>query len=193
MKKCSTNKAGVAFLGITIGWIFLLLFILYVGIAPSLLNADPRMETRDGFCHFQIDPYDDDDEVFAGVCASSIYVYPQSGDMADGDAIWKKEYNRGRTPIGVVELIKLQQQDHNTNFGDTGEPGEFILEPAFSLHGNSNNAIKRVRLTGETSNSLCRLVDSNGTVYRTEFWTAVYDLYEDGAVVYTLECRNARN
>ncbi len=157
-------------------------------IIAGFANADPRMETRDEFCHFQIHPNDANDEVFAAGCENSIYVY---GDMADGDAIWIKKYNRGRTPIGIVDDVKREQQDHNTYLGDTGEPGEFILEPRHSLQGGKNAVIKRVRLTGETSDSECNLVDSNGTQYDTEFWTAVYDLYEDGTIVYTLECRNA--
>lgn len=156
----------------------------------KVVNADPRIETRDGFCHFQIDPNDPNDEEFASACQNGIHTY-SNGHMADGDAIWIKRYNRGRTPIGIASLVKLEQVAHNTLLGDTGEAGEFILAPCFQLTRGKPCNIKRVRLTGETSNSLCVLVNSNNQQYTTEFWTAEYDLYDDGTVKYTLECRNA--
>lgn len=169
--------------------ITIILTILYAfGIAGSV-KADPRMETRDGFCHFQIDPNDQNVEVFAGVCLNSIFVYDNDGhDEADGDAIWVKQYINGRTPIGSVKRL-LQRRA-------TGEQSPKRCKNTWTVPTEeippSEDLLCRVRLTGERTGYDCALVDSNGNEYDTQFWTAVYELTADGMVKYTLTCRNAQ-
>lgn len=153
------------------------------------LKADSRMETRDGFCHFQIDPNDQNVEVFAGVCLNSIFVYDNEGhDEADGDAIWVKQYVNGRTPIGNVRRLLARRA--------TGEPSPRRCRNTWELPNGepvppAQDLLCRVRLTGERTGYDCALVDSNNNNYATRFWTAVYELTADGVIKYTLTCRNA--
>ena len=151
----------------------------------GFLRADQRMETNDGFCHFQIDPNDADVEVFAANCVHSIYA-DQNG-QADGATTYALLYPRGRTPIGNVNGLLRRR--------DAGLPpprGCVRNVPAATAETPPEEDILcRRRLTGERTGAPCNLVDSNGTQYATNFWTAIYDLTADGTVTYSLDCRNA--
>lgn len=165
-----------------------LLVLIYGFMNPAV--ADPRMETRDGFCHFQIDPNDQNVEVFAAVCLHDIFPYKDinGNNQTDGDAIWVKEYVKGRTRIGNVNRLLARRA--------AGEPpprrcrNEWVI-PNGDPVPPAQDLLCKVRLTGERTGDLCVLVDSNGTEYQTEFWTGEYFLTADGVVKYTLTCRNA--
>ncbi len=166
------------------------LAVLTYGFFAGTLKADPRMETRDGFCHFQIDPNDQNVEVFAGDCVNSIFVYDNAGDdEADGDAVWVKQYINGRTPVGNVK--KLLQRRAAGEQSPKRCKNQWVV-PNGDPVAPEQDLLCQVRLTGERSDSCCALVDSNGTEYCTQFWTGVYDLTADGVIKYTLTCRNAQ-
>ena len=189
--KCLLNAGDKALI---IFMIVLGLMLVVAAFFSDKACADPRMETEDGFCHFQISPNDANVEVFAGVCENSIFVYDNQGtDEADGDAIWIKKYARGRTPIGNVrELVKLQNAGEQPpepcknqwDLASNPMPG-FPLAPI-------ENLLCLIRLTGEETGIPCNLVDSNGNTYTTQFWTAKYELFGDKRIVYSLSCRNAQ-
>lgn len=161
----------------------------------DVLNADPRLETNDGFCHFQIDRNNANNEVFAANCEHDIYV--DHNGQAFGYAIETRRYPRGRTPIGNVRALLQQRNDRRQR-----PPGRcrFILPypdypvtiPPPGKVGSPEELLCRLRITGETANNQnCNLVDSNGTQYATRFWTGVYTLFADGTIEYQLDCREA--
>ena len=49
-----------------------IIIFLILTFAASLAYADPRMETRDNFCHMILDPDNTDNEVFVAGCNSQI-------------------------------------------------------------------------------------------------------------------------
>jgi hypothetical protein len=98
--------------------------------------GDQRMETVGGFCHF-ITPEgfannNDDNEVFASNCVSSIRQNQDGTGM--GSTIMEIEY-----PAGAMPFV-----------------GEY-------------------EYTGDETGQECVMVDSNGTNYVTQDWTATYE------------------
>ncbi len=170
-------------------------FILgYTGV----LQADPRMETNDGFCHMQISRNNANNEVFVANCRNDIY--QDNNGQGFGYAIERRTYPRGRTPIGNVrgiisQLNRGQQRPPGRcrfSLNQEFPPAEPIPIPAPGQVGDPDLLLCTLRLTDEnTPNQDCNLVDSNNTQYATNDWTAVYRLYADGTVEYRLDCRNA--
>ena len=81
--------------------------LLLIVLLPTIVWADPRMETRGNFCHFIHNIDNSDDESFIADCGSQISVNDTRG-VAHGFAY----VERKRVPVFLDEIaMQLEQGD----------------------------------------------------------------------------------
>ena len=155
---------------------FIIGITLVFGLA-TIAKADQRFESVGGFCHFVLNPNNDDNEIFFANCKNSIRV--NDDGTADGSTMHTVSYPKGAEPI-------------NASVAMVGA-------------GNHHAAIAQWLSTATViADTSCVMVDSNGTAYETTDWTARYILIErqrkpvevgggwtPAKVRYELVCNNA--
>ena len=79
--------------------IYLMVLVLF----SSVVQADQRFETVGGFCHFVLNPENDDNEVFFANCQNSIV---QNNDgTGRGSTIIEVKYPFGSAPIEKTLIL----------------------------------------------------------------------------------------
>ena len=112
--------------------------------------ADPRMETNNNFCHFIMDPYNTDFEVFIAGCNAEITV-------AQKVTVAPKATTSGAN----------QTECENENYSASGYGKVEKVIPASAI---SIPPGKSLVFTNNSSNTPCTMVESNGREYRSNNW-----------------------
>jgi hypothetical protein len=82
----------------------LISIILCFVLAVNVSYADQRMETVGGFCHFVVDPNNDDNEVFFANCENSIAVNNQTATSST----FKQVFYAGYDDVPISKTLKFK-------------------------------------------------------------------------------------
>ena len=141
-------------------------------------NADQRMETWQGLCHYNYDVNDDDNEVYYANCENTIDTYDNgNGRLAKSSSEKNKTYTLKDATFPVIK-------DFN-HIGNATDPEKY---PGYVV----NNA----PCISVTSNYNAAADDNNETVYVTNDWNleitvSQYDYVNDTLTyTYKLNCRD---
>ena len=162
---------------------FMMALVAGILAMPFVVQADQRMETWQGLCHFALDPADDDNEVYFANCKNTIDT-PDTGDgtgrKANGMSIVKAKYDIFGRAYPNYRNLKLAGPE-NTRYDYFNTAERAVIEtPCVMVTSNYNAAND----------------DNNETVYITNDWTVdieytniEFDNFTFD-IVYTLSCRN---
>ena len=148
--------------------VVLMVFCALTVLPSAAVQADPRMETNNDFCHFILDPEDGDNEVFVADCGSVITV----------------------TLKDDLPALKTEESCDTSNYEATGYSQAVKVVPALAAPLRPG---QRLVFTSKDSEYKCYMKESNGRTYRSERWRSSIRVSEKDdmgfvKVYYSLMC-----
>ena len=142
--------------------LFLLCSVPLLFAVPAA--ADPRMETNNDFCHFILDPFNGDNEVFYADCGAVITV------------------TENEEPDPLLKTNPGDQPECEGNYSATGYGTGSKVVPALASPLPPGTTLV---LTSRDSEYKCYLKESNNRTYTTEKWISRISVSErdDGGFV----------
>jgi len=111
----------------------------------SVVQADQRFETVGGFCHFILNPNNDDNEVFFANCMNSIV---QNNDgTGSGSTLVKVSYPFGAAPISETTVFTGEEtgipcvmvDSNGTTYSTLDWPSIYRFKPPRGKHHSTVN------------------------------------------------------
>jgi hypothetical protein len=128
--------------------IILLLGVVHLaGGLPAF--ADPRMEINKNFCHFILDPYNTDNEIFVGGCNPDIIVLEI---------------------INPVQSEKITESKETTCEENYVAAGYATVTKLIPVEAVPVLPMTSLTITSDESEYPCTMVESNGRAYRSYNW-----------------------
>ena len=162
-----------------------LMLVIIIGLS-GVLHADQRMETVGGFCHFVINPDNEDNEIFVSNCVSSIV--QNNNRTGTGWVLKKVKYPGILLPVSNLMLTGAETGINCVMVDSNGTT--YVTQDWISRYVPSKLDVTRMAEFAKASRSYNEEYDydNNGVVDSLDAkW---FKLKKPRSITYELTCKN---